>query len=72
MKAEIKMFSGAGDTVLMEYDTDTADMKEVNRFVHSLEKGASGRAFDLDTGEAISNVTRDNADIAVIRPIAGG
>ncbi len=72
MKAAVKMFDGTGDKVLMEYDTETADMAEVNAFIDKVEKDVGGRAFDLNSGHEVTTATRENTEIAVVRPIAGG
>lgn len=72
MKAVVKMFDPSGDKVLMEWDTETANMDEVNAYIDKVEKETGGRAFDLDSGNAVDNATRENTDIAVVRPIAGG
>jgi len=51
MKAKILTFSPVGDTTLLEYDPETADM---------------------DTGERLEKVTRDQQEVLMVHPIAGG
>lgn len=70
--AQVKMFSARGDDVLLEFDPETADMQEVNAFVDKLEKETGGRAFDMNTGEAVTRVGRETGDVLVVRPISGG
>lgn len=72
MKQEVTIFSAAGHDVLLEYETETADMKEVNRVVDELEKSVGGKAFSLATGEAVDHVTPETRDVTIVRPIAGG
>lgn len=69
---QVKMFSARGDDVFLDYDPQTADMKEVNAFVDKLERETGGRAFSMNTGEAVEKVTRDTQDVVIVRPIAGG
>jgi hypothetical protein len=68
----VLMFSTRGDDTLLEFDPQTADMKEVNAFVDKLEKETGGRAFDMTTGEAVKKVGPETGDVLVVRPIAGG
>ncbi len=72
MIAIIRAFTGAGDTILKEYDPELADMQEVNRFIDQMEVQYQGRAFDLNTGEAVNQATPQNADIAIVPQWCGG
>jgi putative heme degradation protein len=72
MQREIRMFTNQGDTVVKTYDPETCDMKEVNAFVDTLEKQVGGKAFSLETGEQIDQITPETKDVFVLRPIAGG
>ena len=69
---QVKMYSQRGHDVLLDYDPATADMKEVNRVVDSLEAQTGGRAFADNTAEAVSRITPETGDVTIIRPIAGG
>lgn len=73
MKAVIRQFSAAGDTVLMEYDTETANMDEVNTFIRGLEKQTGGKAFDFKTSLPLDGpVNREHTDVLILHPICGG
>jgi len=72
MKAQVKMYSTRGHDVLLEYDTDTANMKEVNAFVDDLEKTMGGRTFSDATNEVVNKITPETGDVTFVRPIAGG
>ena len=72
MKAQVKMYSTRGHDVLLEYDTDTANMKEVNAFVDNLEKTMGGRTFSDATNEVVNKITPETGDVTFVRPIAGG
>ena len=72
MKAQVKMYSSRGHDVLLEYDTDTANMKEVNAFVDDLEKTMGGRTFSDATNEVVNKITPETGDVTFVRPIAGG
>lgn len=74
MKARIRKFSGAGDSTLMEYETSTVDMAEVNRAIEGFEKQAGGKAFDFNSGEPLGpgGATREQTDILIVNPICGG
>lgn len=72
MKAQVKMYSSRGHDVLLEYDTDTADMKEVNTFVDRLEEQFGGRTFSDKTSEVVNKITPETGDVTFVRPIAGG
>lgn len=71
-KAVIRVFDGTGDTILKEYDPQTADMKEINDYIHGLEESMHARAFDLNTGNAIDEVTKENTDTAMLPQWCGG
>ena len=72
MKAVVKTFSGVGDTTLLEYDTETANMDEVNAVVEQYEKQLGGQAFNGDTGERIDRITPDVRETLLVRNIVGG
>ncbi len=68
----VRVFSGAGDTAVLEYDPAVADMEEVNKTVDNLEEAMHGRAFDLTTGERVERITPETGDVTILRQIAGG
>ena len=71
MKSKILTFSSHGDTTLLEYDPATADMDEVNKLISEYEaKGA--QPFDMTTGERIEKVTREQNEVLMVHPVAGG
>jgi hypothetical protein len=70
--AQVKMFSARGDDVLLDFDPATADMKEVNATIDRIEKESGGRAFDMNTGDAVEKVGPTTGDVLIVRPIAGG
>jgi hypothetical protein len=72
MKARILTFSSEGDTTLLEYDPAIADMDEVNGVIAEYEFRTGAQPFDMVTGERISKVTREQREVLMVRPIAGG
>jgi hypothetical protein len=72
MKAKILTFSSRGDTTLLEYDPATADMDEVNELIAEYEAKTGAQPFDMATGERISKVTREQQEVLMVHPIAGG
>ena len=72
MKAKILTFSPVGDTTLLEYDTETVDMEEVNRVIAEYETKTGAQPFDMATGELIEKVTREQPEVLMVHPIAGG
>lgn len=72
MTNKVKMYSGRGHDVLLEFDPATADMKEVNAAIDKLEKDMGGRTFADATGEVVNRVTPETGDMTLVRPIAGG
>lgn len=72
MKAQVKMYSSRGHDVLLEYDTETANMTEVNTFVDRLEEQFGGRTFSDKTSEVVNKITPETGDVTFVRPIAGG
>jgi hypothetical protein len=72
MKAKILTFSPLGDTTLLEYDPATADMEEVNRVIAEYEAQTGAQPFDMATGERIEKVTREQKEVLMVHPIAGG
>ena len=72
MKAKIVAFSSHGDTTLLEYDPATADMEEVNRVIAEYEAKTGAQPFDMETGERIKKITREQNEVLMVHPIAGG
>lgn len=72
MKAKILTFSCWGDTTLLEYDPTTADMEEVNRVIAKYEAMTGAQSFDMATGERIEKITREQNEVLMVHPIAGG
>ncbi len=72
MNAKILTFSSDGDTTLLEYDSATADMEEVNKVIAEYEAKTGAQPFDMATGERIEKVTREQNEILMVHPIAGG
>lgn len=70
--AKIVKFSPQGDTTLLEYDPETADMEEVNRQVAEYEVRTGAQPFDITTGERIDRITRKQSEVLMVHPIAGG
>lgn len=69
---QVKIFNGAGDDVLLEYDPATANMKEVNEALDRIEKETGGRAVSMATGDVVKRITPDTTDVVILRPMAGG
>jgi citrate lyase beta subunit len=72
MKARILTFSSYGDTTLLGYDPTTADMEEVNRVIAEYEAKTGAQPFDMATGERIERITREQNEVLMVHPIAGG
>ena len=72
MKAKVFTFSSHGDTTLLEYDPTTADMDEVNRVIAEYEANTGAQPFDMVTGERIEKVSREQSEVLMVHPIAGG
>src|SRR6266446_5776094 len=72
MKSKILTFSSHGDTTLLEYDPATADMEEVNRVIAEYEVKTGAQPFDMATGERLEKVTREQNEVLMVHPIAGG
>lgn len=72
MKAKILAFSPYGDTTLLEYDPATADMEEVNKVVAEYEAKTGAQPFDMATGELLERLTREQNEVLMVHPIAGG
>src|SRR5258706_6075851 len=72
MNAKILTFSSDGDKTLLEYDPATADMEEVNEMIAEYEAQPGAQPFDMATGERIEKVTRDQNEVLMVHPIAGG
>src|ERR1700674_3096088 len=72
MKARILAFSSHGDTSLLEYDPATADMEEVNKVIAEYEGKTGAQPFDMATGERLEKVTREQNEVLMVHPIAGG
>jgi hypothetical protein len=69
---QIVTFSSHGDTKLLEYDPATADMEEVNKVIAEYEAKTGAQPFDMATGERIEKVTRQQNEVLMVHPIAGG
>ena len=72
MNAKILTFSSHGDTTLLEYDPETADLEEINRVIAQYEATTGAQPFDMATGERIQKVTREQNEVLMVHPIAGG
>jgi hypothetical protein len=72
MKSKILTFSSHGDTTLLEYDPTTADMEEVNKVIGEYEAKTGAQPFDMATGERLEKVTREQNEVLMVHPIAGG
>lgn len=72
MKARILTFSSEGDSTLIEYDPETADMEKVNKVIAEYEIQTGAQPFDLETGERVGVITREHKEVLMVRPIAGG
>ena len=72
MNAKILTFSSRGDTTLLEYDPETADMEEINRVIAEYEAKTGAQPFDMATGERVQKVTREQNEVLMVHPIAGG
>ena len=64
--------SSRGDTTLLEYDPATADMDEVNKLISEYEAKTGAQPFDMTTGERIEKVTREQNEVLMVHPVAGG
>jgi hypothetical protein len=71
MNAKIITFSSRGDATLLEYDPAT-DMDEMNKLISEYEARTGAQPFDMATGERIENVTRDQSEVLMVHPVAGG
>ena len=72
MKSKILTFSSHDDTTLLEYDPATADMEEVNKVIAEYEAKTGAQPFDMATGERLEKVTREQDEVLMVHPIAGG
>jgi hypothetical protein len=72
MNAKIITFSSRGDTTLLEYDPATVDMDEVNKLISEYEARTGAQPFDMATGERIEKVTREQNEVLMVHPVAGG
>ena len=72
MTAKIVTFSPRGDMTLLEYDPASADMEEVNKVIAEYEAMTGAQPFDMATGERIRKVTRQQKEVLMVHPIAGG
>ncbi len=72
MTAKIQTFSSHGDTTLLEYDPETADMDEVNKVIAEYEAKTGAQPFDMATGERIRKITSEQREVLMVHPIAGG
>jgi hypothetical protein len=72
VNAKILTFSSDGDKTILEYDPATADMEEVNEVIAEYEAQTGAQPFDMATGERIEIVTREQNEVLMVHPIAGG
>ena len=72
MKSKILAFSSHGDTTLLEYNPVTADMEEVNKVIAEYEAKTGAQPFDMATGERLEKITREQNEVLMVHPIAGG
>ncbi len=72
MNAKVLAFSSDGDKTLLEYDPTTADMEEVNKVIAEYEVKTGAQPFDMATGERLEKVTREQNEVLMVHPIAGG
>ena len=72
MNAKILTFSSDGDKTLLEYDPANADMEEVNNVIAEYEAKTGAQPFDMATGERLAKVTREQNEVLMVHPIAGG
>jgi hypothetical protein len=72
MKAKILTFSAHGDTTLLEYDPATADIEDVNKVIAEYEAKTGAQPFDMATGERLEKITREQDEVLMVHPIAGG
>jgi len=72
MTAKILTFSSHGDRTLLEYDPATADMEEVNKVIAEYEAKTGAQPFDMASGERLERVTREQNEVMMVHPIAGG
>jgi hypothetical protein len=47
-------------------------MEEVNEVIAEYEAQTGAQPFDMATGERIEKVTRDQNEVLMVHPIAGG
>jgi hypothetical protein len=47
-------------------------MEEVNRVIAEYEAKTGAQPFDMSTGERIEKVTRQQNEVLMVHPIAGG
>ena len=72
MNAKVLTFSSDGDKTLLEYDPATADMEQVNKVIAEYEVKTGAQPFDMATGERLEKVTREQNEVLMVHPIAGG
>jgi hypothetical protein len=72
MNAKIVTFSSNGDTTLLEYDPAIADMDEINKMLSEYEAKTGAQPFDMASGERLERVTRDQNEVLMVHPVAGG
>ena len=72
MSAKILTFSSDGDKTLLEYDPATVDMEEVNNMIAEYEAQTGAQPFEMATGERLEKVTREQNEVLMVHPIAGG
>lgn len=47
-------------------------MEEVNKMVAEYESQTGAQPFDMATGERLDSVTREQSEVLMVHPIAGG
>jgi hypothetical protein len=47
-------------------------MEDVNQQIAEYEVNTGAQPFDLTTGERIEKITRDQKEVVMVHPIAGG
>jgi hypothetical protein len=72
MQKQIAKWNTKGDDIVRIYDDETADLEEVDQYIHDLEKTMGVRAFDSVTGEVIEKLTRENSNVDLVPQMAGG
>lgn len=72
MQKQISRWNSRGDDVCRVYDDETADMEEVNQYMHDLEKQFGAKAFDAQSGEQIDKLTKEHSGVSLVSQMCGG